>query len=445
MDGDNLIIRAKKPTSSRVIELIPHEMLMDDFPVFLVTDFVHWLEVLPSASQGGCFIEFRPLECLWVSESSPCGWRLYVSDLAPSTMCRGSSTWLLDIRSATVASVYSHLNKLDDLRYLAVTYSSDGKVTVELPRYKLSFFINDESQLESKNLRSMVVDHNQCIGTMFGLSRRLVLKPAGSKEILTCERRARCIIIPRGIVKFNCSGDHVIVEIDIGSEHQVQYFKYRIDSDLGYLAGPGDLTSTLYKIYLHAVTSHCLPDPLTSRTGVEEALRELGSASCTSFRALGADEIDLLSEIHAITPKRKYYPSHLRAMQTVKWAMLSPFTQHYCFSQLSRSIIHHSEALRIFYADQSPLPKEFSNPLNDHLCRRAALRQTLMYPHAHAGVLRSSEDDRPYNSRDLVGNNAEAATAATCKQIHLFTNVYLTGVVSSCSSELMAVKFEYNP
>jgi hypothetical protein len=302
---------------------------------------------------------------------------------------------------------------LDDLKYLTITSSSNGEVTVDLPRYKLSFFINAREQLESKNLRNMVVDSNQYIGTMFGLSRRLVLKLESFND-KDPSRRARAVIIPKGDVQFDCSGDHVIVEIDIGSGRQVQYFKYEIDTDLGYLAGSGTLVSTLYKVYLHAVTSHCLLDPLTSRTGTEEALRELASATCKSFRILGVDEIDLLTKINALTPKREYYPPYLQAMQTVKWAALAPSAQHYSFSVLSQSIIHHSEALRIFYPEQSPLPDEFTNnPSNGHLCRRAALRQRLVYPYAQAGVLLSNTDDQPYDSRDLVGGDAEAAVAAT--------------------------------
>ena len=402
-------------------------MFIGDFPAFFITDFVHWLAVLPGPSHHGDLIEFRPLCSPWTS--SAVGWHLYVSHLAHSTMCCVSSpwpVWLLDIRSAAVASIYSYLNALDDLKYLTITSSNSSEVTVELPRYKLSFFINDRGQLESKNMRNMIVDPNQYIGTMFGLSRRLVLK----REMFNdnnLSRRARAVIIPKGDVQFDFSGDHSYVEIDIGSGRQVQYLKYEVDTDLGYLAGSGTLVSTLYKVYLHAVTSHCLLDPLTSRTGTEEALRELASATCMSFRTLGVDEIDLLTKIHALTPKREYYPPHIQAMQTVKWAVLAPSAQHFSFSILSQSIIHYSEALRIFYPEQSPLPDEFTNnPSNGHLCRRAALHQRLVYPHAQAGVLLSNKDDRPYDSRDLVEGDAEAAVAATSALVNSWPSLLST-------------------
>jgi hypothetical protein len=58
---------------------------------------------------------------------------------------------------------------------------------------------------------------------------------------------------------------------------------FRINTALGRLVDNGSLQSKLFLCHLHAATSHCLPDPLTGRTGTEEALRILKSAAVASF------------------------------------------------------------------------------------------------------------------------------------------------------------------
>ncbi|KAG6375790.1 hypothetical protein JVT61DRAFT_2641 [Boletus reticuloceps] len=53
----------------------------------------------------------------------------------------------------------------------------------------------------------------------------------------------------------------------------VLYHVYNVDGTLGCLTGISSLTSRLYLAFLHAMTNNaCRPDPLTGRTGIEEAI-----------------------------------------------------------------------------------------------------------------------------------------------------------------------------
>jgi hypothetical protein len=48
-------------------------------------------------------------------------------------------------------------------------------ISIELPRVRLSFSVNKDGELESKNMQSLIIDKNQGMGTMIGLNSQLVL------------------------------------------------------------------------------------------------------------------------------------------------------------------------------------------------------------------------------------------------------------------------------
>ncbi|KAJ6527882.1 hypothetical protein DFH09DRAFT_1186352, partial [Mycena vulgaris] len=150
------------------------------------------------------------------------------------------------------------------------------RLQVELPRYKLSFFVNQSGNLESVDLRAMLVDLDQSAGTLFGLTRQLVLRTKDPKATQSSHPSRRTVIVPFGKLVSCISGHHVKVDVLLRGGN-IRYFKYEINTDLGFLKGT-TLTAGLFKILLHAYTSHLLIDPLTGRTGTEEALNELASS-----------------------------------------------------------------------------------------------------------------------------------------------------------------------
>lgn len=76
----------------------------------------------------------------------------------------------------------------------------------------------------------------------------------------------------------------------------------------------------------HAYTSFILPDPLTGRTGTEEALHCLNSGCYQPWTPLNEGHTQLLRDLASLTPKRVYYPHDMKVMQKTQVRLL--FTRH---------------------------------------------------------------------------------------------------------------------
>ncbi|KAF8551736.1 hypothetical protein OG21DRAFT_1498931 [Imleria badia] len=306
---DNVVVQVQGNRRNEMLELIPSSKLEEDLPAALVDGHVHWLNLSTQ------IIEIRPLEQLW--EESAEHWRINCA-LGHCRMYRGNET-LVDIGSQTwemVSKCFECLNIVDDssrrwrpqddedlgspFRNLLVTIDSlhsalVPSLSVTLPRYGLSFFVNEREELESRDFKDMVYDENQCVGALFGLENLLVLRPkthlAGTliPEALIHRR----VVIPNGYPKKH--RDHR-ARIYIGSfpleSDEPSYHTYDVDTELGSLIGNGSLKSTRLLAYLHAMTSCHRPDPLTGKTGAQAALCLLQSAGCRSIMKLKAFDYD---------------------------------------------------------------------------------------------------------------------------------------------------------
>ncbi|ESK95832.1 hypothetical protein Moror_12444 [Moniliophthora roreri MCA 2997] len=387
MTSDELVIRAK--CADRRLELIPNHKLSGDLPLFLVEDYAHWLDF----SDG--VIELRPLDNLWISSAD--NWRI---DVQKSRMWRSSSfgqIWLVDTRSRTTNMLANRLSCLEDKQYLTIAHTEGGRLFVDLPRYRLSFLLEDSGDLACESLPDMIVDENQSAGTFIGLRNQLVLRSKLQDEL------DREVIVPIGEVCFQqaSTNNHTTVTITQGSARRVQYYRYQVDRLLGRLVGNTGLHGRLYKIYLHAVTSHTLPDPLTGRTGTGQSLRELQSAACRSFQSLDDDSRSLLHALSSLTPCRVYYPPDLTVMQTVHWNDLPPTAQHDGFAGTCEAILEFASQLQVFArTDGSPdKPKIDERSSDQSLLCRSATRTFCYYPPEYQPQ-RAIEDVR-YVSRDV--------------------------------------------
>ncbi|KAF8601975.1 hypothetical protein BDV93DRAFT_607791 [Ceratobasidium sp. AG-I] len=393
--SNSLLVQAQK--DGLTYELVPHTELASDFPVFLSSDYHHWADVRAKV------LEFRPLIRPW--DIDPRNWRLRFSTTARSVMELDTEAGLLslaDVHSSLVRSISQRLAPLETQRYLHVTYSPTRQINVELPRMKLSFFINSDRDLESHNMRRQVVDENQSSGSMLGLRNQLLLraKDQAAQDL----PQSRTVLIPHGTVHFSTQENHASVTINVGTNREVAFHQYKVDTDLCYLASTTSLTSRLFKIYLHALTSYCLPDPLTGRTGTEEALYELSEPATSSFEQITKEQAELLKLIGTLTPVRKYYPVHLKSMQTVRWNSLPPLSQHYAFVTIAESILRRADALRLFH----PLdfePMSYVGKLEQTLLERSAHRSRMYYPPettARLSTILDGKDksDHAYTGRD---------------------------------------------
>ncbi|KIJ64298.1 hypothetical protein HYDPIDRAFT_90931, partial [Hydnomerulius pinastri MD-312] len=400
MQGRELIIRARASDTTHVLELIPQEKLKSDLPTLLVKNHVHWLNLSTST------IEVRPLDRAW--ERSAENWVIDLRRKSPRCQrysMRKGSIALVDIRSQTWTMVSSRLKPLELPENLVITRSpgdSASKLSVELPRYGLSFYIDDEGELQSHNMRDMVYDENQSTGTMFGLVNQLVLRP---KIQVAEEHVQRCVLIPDGTVSFAKHDQHVQIDIDTHDPplRRVTYQTYRVDTDLGCLKGNVRLTNKLYRAYLHALSSSgCSTDPLTGKTGTEEALTILRSASCQSFMKIGLREVELLGLIASLVPVRTWYPKHLQHMQKVEWLCLPTTSQHHGLYCATRTIKEHCEKVQVFHEGHSASLFQGFPTRDPHLLERSALRAAHLHPLEFSGPLPSDRRDVEYQSRDLV-------------------------------------------
>jgi len=357
---------------------------MGDIPQLLVEEYAHWLNPL------NCEIELRPLETMW--QPSPKNWRIRFSPNVDPIMVLGTSSLrLIDVRSRTFKMISSVLSSLESPEFLTTTLTMGNDLVADLPRFKLSFFLNDAKLLECRQLSGLVVDEKQCIGTMIGLHSRLVLRSPQPED-----NPHRCVIIPHGKLQWVLSGHHVSVKVDTGSQRQVRYQKYQVDDMLGRLVGNATLMSRLFKVYLHAVSAHVLPDPLTRRTGTEEALNELQSAGCRSCQPLSTAETEILTCIGSLTPSRDFPRSYSGIMERVGWASLAPTSQHYGFYAHTKSIIEDAQRFGIF--QDEPLVYKFRSD-SQLLLERAALRHSIYYSAEFAGIRPSSKMDAIYHAR----------------------------------------------
>jgi hypothetical protein len=393
-NGD-LILRARKPGKSQILQLIPRSALHGDFPRQFVDQYVHWLDL------GTRELEFRLAGSPWTPELS--NWRLYIHEpgIYPRATFQkpgqgGSIIQLIDIRSNTFTMVSSLLSPLESPELINVTHASQ-LLEVSVPRLRLSFFVNSNWELECRTIPGYVVDKTQSCGTMFGLTNKLILcpRPNSPGESLLPRR----VIIPQGNISFSTTGDFTSVSIDTGAEQHVRLHNYTIDTDLGRLTSKPSLRNKLYQCYLHALTSHCLPDPLLGHTGTEEALYMLQSAACRSFQRLNRNDAKLLKSISDLTPVRVYYPQHLQSMATVTWNDLPTLSQHHDFYWIVCSILDHARALEALYDP----PAVFDIPdRNQSLLNRAAFRNKLYYPSdLQISEQPSSPRDIEYKSRDV--------------------------------------------
>ncbi|KAL0573625.1 hypothetical protein V5O48_008337 [Marasmius crinis-equi] len=396
VSGD-LVIRARNRETSEYLELVPHEKLRGDLPETLVDGFTHWLRL------GDGVMECRPLTNMWASD--PANWRINFLQNPPH-MWKGSlqDVSLVDVRSGTTRMIATRLRYLEQKEFIVITHSQDSEdIIIDLPRYRLLFRLDPDGELVCLTFPDMIVDSDQSAKTLIGLQTRLILRDRASST-------RRELLVPVGEVDFSADGHHTCVTVGLGGD-RIRYFRYVIDERLGRLVGiTPALHAMLYRVYLTALTSHPLPDPLTGRTGTEEALKDLRSASFKSFMSLDMSSQRLLHRIAELSPRREYYPVHLKVMQTVHWNALPTLAQHNEFFFASQAIADFAIRLQIFSDEHSRMsiqgPKELPCAL---LVKRAASRNRWYYlDELHTEI---SPDCR-YLSRDIPDKSEERAVSS---------------------------------
>ncbi|KAG1892808.1 hypothetical protein F4604DRAFT_1913503 [Suillus subluteus] len=405
MRNGDIVIQSQRE-NGHLLELIPQEKLRPDIPVLLIKDHVHWLDLATHT------IEFRPVKAMW--EPSDDNWVLQYTKGGQSVAQRGQST-LFDVHSPAFHMIAKTLRPMEKSKYLIVTCSADEGQTVvkvDLPRFGLSFFIDRDGELHSRDQRGMVVDEDQSTGTMLGLVNQLVLRPKDRRHTFS----DRCVIIPQGDVVVKHKDHHVQVTIQHSPNHvRHHYHCYTVDVELCRLTGNVGLTNKLYKAYLHAVCSAHVPDPLTKRTGVEEAMCLLQSAACYSFMKLDPFDCKLLARIASLTVDRTWYTTAHRSSQEVHWQHgLSSYVQSCAFYHAARNIVQYAQKLQVL--SETPVTVCPSFPARDEsLLERASQLSIVLYSCDLVNSFYPSESlSSDYSSRDIVHCSIGDQTAFDC-------------------------------
>lgn len=387
--GQEIVIRVRK--GSQILELVPQQHFARDLPSLLIDDYFHWLDV---ARQE---IEFRPSSQRW--ESNLNNWRLRYQPGGTSHLLLRDKK-LMDIRSETFARIMDIFTALEVADHVHVTWSNDQRLEVALPRYDLHFFLNHDEEFQCHEL-GKIVDPDQSVGTFIELKSRLVL--CGVQKL--ARKYDRIVLIPAGQVSFATTAFHVEATITVPGR-EIRLLQYQIDATLCRLQGGADMYATIYKAYLHAITSNTVPDPFTRRTGTEEAPNYLQQRSMGFAKPPDDKTISLLKVIADLTPRRAYYPNHLKVMQQVRWnPTLSMILQHDDFLPLAERIAASGNSYAVFYPDSRPSESLYiSRDL--HLLERAKIRNSCFRNPDFGGHINLHDHDFEYKARDCVAETA---------------------------------------
>ena len=371
-----------------IMEFVPPEVFGSssnfDMPVSLVQNCVHWLDLRTG------IIEIRQQPEIW--KSKPGNWRL---DFCTRVAQRRRSL-LVDPYSYTFQRIARIFDRFEYAGQLTVFQPEKGSLSVELRRLELSFFVNPKGRLECRELRSEI-DLDQDAGTWYGLNSKLVLRDA-------INPRQRSILVPKGSVRYKRNRHHVAVEV----ENDGYYCRFAINDVLGRLECPAEPTLLYLKAHFHACTSFVVPDPLTGRTGTEEALHCLKSGYCQPWMPLGSRPLDYLFSIAKLAPRRQYYPQDMKVMQQTFWDPdLTTTIQQDEFRPVIEGILEKSRALSAFALNNYQPPEMNLVDSSSKLLHRGYSRLRLYQRPSLCSSEQRLAADLPYDAQGRLLNSQE--------------------------------------
>ena len=384
--GKSVVIRAFNKDG--LLEYVPRRVFMDndnfDLPSGLIENCVHWLNLHTKC------LEIRRKPVIWKRRQSD--WILDVLN----RRARRRAVFLIDPHSDLCKRVAGIFRHFEDPQRLTVFQPTMGKLSVEMRRLELSFFVNKNNLLECRELHAEI-DPNQDAGTFYGFQSKIVLR-----DVANIERRS--IITALGQLTYKRHGMHITVWASSTNE----YGRFGIDDVLGRLSCPPEPRLLYSKAQFHAFTSFILPDPLTGRTGTEEALHTLRSGYSQPWTPISDGPASILRVIKRLSPRREYYPKDKRRLQTVIWdQQLTMSVQHDSYEALVQEILAKSDRLRAFTAHNDEAI-DLDIEMSSHLRRRSEIRR-LLYERSisDAAGLRAGKD-MVYNPRDRQASLSQA-------------------------------------
>ncbi|KAL8335908.1 hypothetical protein RB598_009880 [Gaeumannomyces tritici] len=323
-----------------------------DLPLELVEGCAHWLNLKSGR------LEIRRKADIWFNR--PRNWAL---DVTTRRAFRGNVT-LVDPWSKVFGSINGILAHFERPEGLTVYQPEIGRLKVDMRRLDLAFGVNQAGRLQCQQLGAEI-DPDQDAGTWYGLASKIVVRDLTTQE--------RSILLPLGTLSGNRHGMHVQVRMSDSKT----YGRFGIDTVLGRLTCPPEPRLLLTKALCHGLTSFCLPDPLTKRTGTEEAFEILSSGTSQPWQPISPDLKPLLESFSSLIPEREYYPPQLKRIQRVTWHdTLTTTIQHDGYRALLRNMIEQSSRLSDFTLTPVMDASRLSQQL-EHLELRGELQRRL--------------------------------------------------------------------
>ncbi|KAH7122883.1 hypothetical protein EDB81DRAFT_861125 [Dactylonectria macrodidyma] len=388
-DNGQVVVRAFQFPYS--LQLIPRETFRDgnnwDLPGQMLDGCFHWLNL----NNGEVLITKR--QNPWPARDFR-GYKINMNNRTCTRMRYYNNQVVHDSLVNPYSPLFCRatriLDSLEHRQHIFVMQPGGGRhLQVELPRLQILFHVNSKLALQSPQLQCEI-DSDQDPGTWYGLQTKLVVRSISNPM-------HRSILVPLGKIAFAKSdGCHVAVRIDANGS----YGRYPINDTLGRLNCAAEPVLVYTKALLHALTSFLIPDPLTGRTGTEEAIEWLQSGVTQPWNPLNRAPMEILEWISRLTPRREYYPLDLRVMKTDHWMDFLPATiQNSALRPLVEHILQVSKSLAAF-SDHPVQAIELPSAGDDHLHKRALLRHQVLERYVGDAKSRPLPVVSIYHSRD---------------------------------------------
>lgn len=387
-----------------LFEFVPREIFESsgpwdfDLPLSLLNACTHWLNL----NTG--ILEIRRHPSIW--NRRPRDWTI---DVNKKRATRGEKVSLVDPRSSEFRQIARTFEHFEVPRKLTVfqSCSQRGKLSVELRHLDLEFHVNSSGLLFCKQLRANI-DIDQDAGTWYGLASKIVLRDAADKS-------KRSVIIPNGKLSRRVQLDYTGIHVSTSFQKSDGYFRFEIDQTLGRLSSQPE-PLLLYRMALcHAVTSFCLPDPLTGVTGTEEAVRILQSGAAQPWSPSSFPDLE---EFVFLLPQREYYPRGLKRLQRVAWnSHLTTTIQSDQFEGLIREIEKQVDSLAEFSPTANVKEKYVAEEEMSQLRLRAQGRR-LLYERTTEDTAKLSQAYRLYVPRDRMSTQRASRVYKVAEMMH---------------------------
>jgi hypothetical protein len=409
MKGQDMLLMAVKENTR--LKFLPPRTFEDSLPQAFTADYTHWYDCDRDE------VVFRIRASPWLETTNDL--KLIHTGMTWRLM-KGSDTFV-NTTGKTASTLLSIFRPLEDVNHIHIKWNlMTHTLDIVLPRLKLDFYVLRQTGiLRSRQYRTMIVDPDQTLGTLVGLSSRLVLRGGSSQE-------ERMVLIPlpssftSESVKYTKGSVPHHVEVTIARDSAARVCTYNFDATLRCILDSGDLQSKLLLAYLHGLTSNCLPDPLTGFTGTESALKILKSASIRPFESLTAENVSILTCIARLTPGRT---SHSEDTQQVHWDTdLPASSQSPDFYILAKEVIAEAQRAAFLYPDRNLIEPKLMPTIKLHLQERDTIRSSIFRIDGFGAEMFTHDEDVDYKARD-VGADPERSQRAFIAATLLFKRV----------------------